>query len=423
MIKNDFKDWLLKQKLNPKTVSAYVRSIQKISDRYFPEANKNNLDALTENIIPLLIKYQELSNREYYLDRITIGRAVKYFDTIWNTLFYKTNINPKAQVKLSIYDGKDYYPVCDTNFKELPLDLERIITYFYEDQLLWENPNRNTVKSKITKDLSHDIIEKILSKTEPLDTKDIAVHVSYNIKGILNEKTALTQYCCFLKDVRSTPNYLDSEIMQLVTRKNPNETISGNYEIVQPLTGDTPQKVALKDEEILYYHDDRTIADFILVKKDLAQIFNLDLKTVKKYFLQKSKIDKMSVDVLKIKKEYALTWEDIHLTYKSTVLRDYFSLDSTNALLKKGLKKIKEQHPGVDYSRQGYKYWVTRLEATQFLKISHNAFLNSVNGSNCSRVEYIPGYSKYYAPDIEYLSTTTIIKRAVKRKQKYINNK
>ena len=65
----------------------------------------------------------------------------------------------------------------------------------------------------------------------------------------------------------------------------------------------------------------------------------------------------------------------------------------------------------------------SHIEATKFLCISHNAFHALINGSNCSRLSYIPDKVRYYAPDIEYLKDTPKFKRATRRQIKYIKTK
>lgn len=100
-LKDNFREWLIQQGAKPGTITSYLSRLQKISHQ--------NWDMLTINIIPLLVQYYELANKEYYLDRVTILQALEYFNTISDNI-YKTT---KSDIKLSLFDGQKDYFICD----------------------------------------------------------------------------------------------------------------------------------------------------------------------------------------------------------------------------------------------------------------------------------------------------------------------
>ena len=116
-LKDNFREWLIQQGAKPGTITSYLSRLQKISHQ--------NWDMLTINIIPLLVQYYELANKEYYLDRVTILQALEYFNTISDNI-YKTT---KSDIKLSLFDGQKDYFICDTDLKSLYDDVWLINRY------------------------------------------------------------------------------------------------------------------------------------------------------------------------------------------------------------------------------------------------------------------------------------------------------
>ena len=104
-LKENFKKWLIQQGTKSGTITSYLSRLQKISHK--------DWDNLTSNIIPFLVKYYELANKEYYLDCITILQALKYFNTISDNIYKNTNITNESDIKLYLFDGKKDYFICD----------------------------------------------------------------------------------------------------------------------------------------------------------------------------------------------------------------------------------------------------------------------------------------------------------------------
>ena len=114
-IKNKFRNWLVEQDLKPGTINSYLSRLKKISN--------NNWDMLTINIIPLLVKYYELSNKEYYIDRVTILNAVEYLKKISDYIYSNTNISVETNVKLYLFDGERDYFIGYSDLKVLHYDI------------------------------------------------------------------------------------------------------------------------------------------------------------------------------------------------------------------------------------------------------------------------------------------------------------
>lgn len=118
-LKDNFREWLIQQGAKPGTITSYLSRLQKISHQ--------NWDMLTINIIPLLVLYYELANKEYYLDRVTILQALEYFNTISDNI-YKTT---KSDIKLSLFDGQKDYFICDIVLFFKRFDLQSLMALLH----------------------------------------------------------------------------------------------------------------------------------------------------------------------------------------------------------------------------------------------------------------------------------------------------
>ncbi len=132
-LKDNFREWLIQQGTKPGTITSYLSRLQKISHQ--------NWDMLTINIIPLLVRYYELANKEYYLDRVTILQALEYFNTISDNIYETT----KSDIKLSLFDGQKDYFICDTDLKSLYDDLWLINRHLYESNDTLESKHNSNI--------------------------------------------------------------------------------------------------------------------------------------------------------------------------------------------------------------------------------------------------------------------------------------
>ena len=269
-------------------------------------------------------------------------------------------------------------------------------------------------------------IKKIIAENNIKDSSvyDSALHIIYPYRSARLEKTALTHYCSFLYNQTGLAqyDYQNNLMVTYILIENPNSKIGGNYKIDQNLTGETPLQIKLKDDERVYNHDNKEKPSFVLIIADLVHIFNLDKKTVSKYFLGNNTINQTEGS------------EISNIDRKNTVLRTYFCIDSTNSYLERHYHSIHKKlntPTNNDKNLDAYKDWVNRQDATDFLEISHNCFHTLVKPNNCSYLNYIDDprypaedkkqykYRKYYKPDLEYLKNTRLFRDAQNKKIKY----
>ena len=402
-LKENFKKWLLQQGTKSGTITSYLSRLQKISHK--------DWDNLTSNIIPFLVKYYELANKEYYLDCITILQALKYFNTISDNIYKNTNVTNESDIRLYLFDGKKDYFICDTDLKSLYDDVWLINRYLYEsnDPLESKRPH-NIDLAKLS------ILMLKVKENYRKDLKRIALHITYNNKGVQDKKTALTKYCNFLYATYKNANYNCKTNVALleVQNKNPNKTIDGNYEVVQQISGQNPLQINAINE------CKRLDINFTLTKKDLSQIFDLDKSTVNK-LLEKAKFS--NNHTTKYDKEDYLLAQNLvkHLIGKDTIfgfeteLRTYYNDDNIN----KYLRKHHHYHNNsnlqfIDYAKETYKYWCNRKEALKILGIGKEAFYN--HSYKFTRLDYTSYTTKYYIPELEIIKNFPKIKRVQNRK-------
>ncbi len=398
-----FKAWLKDSGVKDRSISTYISCLNALTNNHWEE--------LDLNVSADLAVYYEFSNKKYFLDRITIWQALDYFETILPLMEKITaSFFEDKPIKLSIYDGKEDY--C---FEKIPFKL--ILKYLLLfNRVFFQSANSNTPLDNL--DDMHLLLSLVdlESQLDIKDTRNLALHIDYNQKNVSTTKSALIQYQNFINSKNQSLQAKSDEILLYIQTTNPNNKIGENYKIKQELTGKTPLQIEIKDLNRSYDYDTK---DFVLIKEDLAQILNIDRKTVNTHFCKKNKI------------RHLKTEKDACLEIEGTVLRDYFSISSVNTYLNKNhhfvdnnAAQLSKKSDGlltekdkINYDLKGYKHWVSRRFATEMLKISHNAFDSVITGKNCSYLSY--SCSKYYKPDLEYLQKSFNIKRVQKRKEKY----
>ena len=95
-LEENFRKWLSENRKDS-TIDTYIRRIITLCKKNFVQENfhfnNNYLGFLAENLMPLLIKSYELSNKEYYIDRVTIWHALDYFSRIFEAINTSRHLN------------------------------------------------------------------------------------------------------------------------------------------------------------------------------------------------------------------------------------------------------------------------------------------------------------------------------------------
>ncbi len=390
-LKEEFKNWLVKQGYKERTSTSYIQCVTNAYKKNFISVQNKDWGILSENLLPLLVKYYELSNKEYYIDRVTIYHALDYFSQIANFINTAKQLNhePHQDVELYFYCYEGDFYIDSVSFEEVR-DYTQLFNSFCYRQ---DDKPKQLSTDKINNFLNK--IKEIIKTNNLSDTSvyDVAIHIIYKTHDVSREKTALSRFCSFLYDKHKYPQYnlLTNQSILFAQKLNPNATSKDNYEEVTPITGEKARQVRPKINV-----KRNTSLGFIYSLRDLSSIFDVDFYTAQ---------DLMN----RYGKEFKI----------KTSIDDYYSADATNNCLKAYHhykdKKTDEIYTEVDYGCKGYKdNWYTRKEAMKKLDIKKAAFYKHIY-KKCLYIDYAKNAPRYYRPEIEYLAKTEKIKYVSKK--------
>lgn len=121
-LEENFRKWLSENRKDS-TIDTYIRRIITLCKKNFVQENfhfnNNYLGFLAENLMPLLIKSYELSNKEYYIDRVTIWHALDYFSRIFEAINTSRHLNNNQTVKLYFYCYEGDFQIDSVSFENL----------------------------------------------------------------------------------------------------------------------------------------------------------------------------------------------------------------------------------------------------------------------------------------------------------------
>lgn len=385
-IKSDFREWL-QERFSKSTAYSYYGLVQKIFDKNF--GDNNDWQQYSQYIMPLLVRYFEFANREYYLDRVTIWYALDYFKKIDDYIQSGHLKSTKPDVDIYIFDGDKNYFVCSTGMNELYDNIAFIQRYLFEstDKLPYNSENVSADAAKLV-----ILLLNIKGTTKLDDLKNAAIHIVYNNENNSAEKTALSRYSDFLYALTTNPafDYKANPFVYMATTKSPKNYVSGFIE-VEPITGEHARSIRPNPEAKRH-----TDIGYVYSTNDLANIFNVDFNTASNLMTKFGTENKIT-----------------------TTSNGYYNADITHKILKAHHhykdKRQDEVYSGVDYTKQGYKQWGTRKEAMKRLGIKKQAFYTHV-AEKCLYTDYAQGAPRYYLPELKYFGNMLKIKRIKNRK-------
>ena len=385
-IKSDFREWL-QERFSKSTAYSYYGLVQKIFDKNF--GDNKDWQQYSQYIMPLLVRYFEFANREYYLDRVTIWYALDYFKKIDDYIQSGHLKSTKPDVDIYIFDGDKNYFVCSTGMNELYDNIAFIQRYLFEstDNLPYNSENVSVDAAKLV-----ILLLNIKGTTKLDDLKNAAIRIVYNNENNSAEKTALSRYSDFLYALTTNPafDYKANPFVYMATTKSPKNYVSGFIEI-EPITGQHARSIRPNPEAKRH-----TDVGYVYSTNDLANIFNVDFNTASNLMTKFGTENKIT-----------------------TTSNGYYNADITHKILKAHHhykdKQSDEIHSDVDYTKTGYEQWKTRKEAMKLLGIKKLAFYTHI-ANKCLYIDYAQGAPRYYLPELKYFGNTPKIKRIKNRK-------
>ena len=179
-----------------------------------------------------------------------------------------------------------------------------------------------------------------------------------------------------------------------VENENPNKTRDGNFKESRPITGEQSAK-------IIYYPKSefvrrlRTDPIYVLTVNDLTKIFHVGVNSASEVMSR------------------------YNTETKNTIINTFYSILAVNDCLElyhnySNVKQIK----GVNYKREGYKFWCGREKALEILGIRKQAFYNRVKNKTIY-INYAEDAPRYYKPHLRALKKApNLIKIRIKNSQK-----
>lgn len=401
-IKEQFKDWLLKQGLaertksgNPSTVYDYIKSINKVCLKSFNSNEKEIWRELSENTYPVLVKYFELSNKEYFFDAISIRYGLFYLREITNFIYSRLKEDIADDVSLYLNFNEQNYPICTIKLRDLfqyTLLFDSLVYAHNQPGITLSLKQENEFFSHLDYIISNNVIPNIGNYKEL--KHHVMLRISYP-QCSKKEKIALIKYNNYINPGQ---NILTLSMVEMVRKNNPNNKVGGNYIIACNISGKHPLQLGLDSNSNLESYDDNADKHMtdedercILIKEDMPKIFNVAYN---------------SIDEIISKGRFK--------TFQAPK-RIYYNIDSVNSFLQKKFHPLKDEnkHKKVNYDETGYEFWCSRSYALkEFLKISHNRFYDCVHRGNCTQLDYLESKPKYYIPDIKCLRQSSKVKQA-----------
>lgn len=394
-IKEQFRQWLLKENLEKDKAKLYVDVLKKILSKDL-DAYLGYLDPLDKNIInhikAIVLKYYEFSNANYELDRFTIWDAIGYYENVIKPLYHENaliNEEDKKGVELYLYDGVDHF-LTSISLRDV---YEYIVIF---NHVVFSQYYRDVYDINEDKQLFINKLEQLRKDLFNINFEDVALRIKYTEPRKKIKKEVLTNFCQFLYDTTKEPKYNMEKDRRLsdVENENPNKTRDGNFKESRPITGEQSAK-------IIYYPKSefvrrlRTDPIYVLTVNDLTKIFHVGVNSASEVMSR------------------------YNTETKNTIINKFYSIFAVNDCLAlyHNYNKV-QQIKGVNYKREGYKFWCGREKALEILGIRKQAFYNRVKNKTIY-INYAENAPRYYKPHLHALKKApNLIKIRIKNSQK-----
>ena len=227
-IKEQFRQWLLKENLEKDKAKLYVDVLKKILSKDL-DAYLGYLDPLDKNIInhikAIVLKYYEFSNANYELDRFTIWDAIGYYENVIKPLYHENaliNEEDKKGVELYLYDGVDHF-LTSISLRDV---YEYIVIF---NHVVFSQYYRDVYDINEDKQLFINKLEQLRKDLFNINFEDVALRIKYTVPRKKIKKEVLTNFCQFLYDTTKEPKYNLEKDRRLSDVENENHTVDDGY--------------------------------------------------------------------------------------------------------------------------------------------------------------------------------------------------
>lgn len=379
-LKQRFSNWLKEKgcqektgKGRPSTVYEYIKRIDRLCDKLYNNHTSEEWEILAANIGSVLVSYCESCNKEYYINKYNLKKALQYFNDIGKIC---SNSNyPQANLNF-VYNG-------DSDFLSLIKirqidDYLRIFDFCLDNEVNPSSLNINDIlalyvlKNSGTLEQAKKILA-VYSRRKCSSFSDISLHIQYDSKNNTKTKAILMQYYEFLQVSSDSPviarlkDQRDDDEIKLYIAKV--EAALDDLMKCQPIL-EVTGKNALQIKAVF--------PNGHLSKSEIINTLGIDYKTL-------DKLNKIGL----------LTPNKSKGIYDDEVINEY---------LKKHFHKAKKVYPDVDYSQKGNKWWCNRRKAAKIMKCTERTIYNYTKKGLLTYTDYALQAPRYYRPELECLA-------------------
>ncbi len=403
MNRQDFEKWLEKNCLDSNKIAIYKRQLHKLYE-IAPQIFDIELE---KDLFSLYGLYTEYSNKEYLLDRVTIGTAVNYFREI------QEFITPSRWEKdLKTVDVYIYYVQGDFFVQSVSLcDLANILTLL-AGIIVKDFPIKSLKQNSFTTNV-YDKVTAFAKQESKDNFEDIAIHIKYKNTPFKTYKNVIREYLNYSRsEMRISDTTLNTHPqLYQVKSKNPKiQDPQDRYIVTKPLTGNGALQIRAGKTQT-------ASAEYVLLITDVVAVLNISLDSAY------NRMDDIKHNDYNTK----CPANNIGIKKRCTILRSYYSILDTNAVLIKGHSHGKEGEKGcffgerVNYNREGYKFWCRCQECLKILGIRKTSFyhINNIIRTKLSYTRSRKGWL-YYKPEIRYLRRILDESKSI-NKQRFID--
>jgi hypothetical protein len=388
-IKSDFKKWLIEnKKYKASTSKQFVGSANKVCQSFFNGNTDEHWNTLAQNIVPILVYYNECNNHEYYISADETSTLEKHFKD--NVLLYlrpDTSYNKDIFLKVQlsfIYNAKEYI------ISEIPLNL--VTTHIRAFQFIINQIRQSTLKVDALPNLY------ALAKTQNVFTGDLSVFFN-KITDIISDNSEANKSCAYLH-----LQYTEKPSKQIT------KALWLFYEYINEKV--PPLKPSLGYDELK-----NLIICINNAHDGLMKIITTVAWAGDKAKEIQANNGKGTLYPYEVQEALDLSPTLFRNMVKQGILKPtkekgrYYKYSDINNLLKNALHQV--TYPGVDYDKQKCKSlkdkpkrWCTREEAAEILKCKVTTVDSYKKNNLLTYIEFVPNtkYLKlhvfFYIPEL-----------------------
>lgn len=407
-IKENFKDWLIKnKKYKTSTSKNFIGIINRICKKFCGHSEIGDLIHLSQNMPQVLIYYNECNNRRYFISLENADKIKKHLYT--DVLRYLNQNNMYPDVRISfVYNAKKYF------LTDISLDL--LPTYINAFEFLINEISQPTFKIS---DLPHLYT---LSKLKGVVSGDLSNFFDKAI-AIISENSEANTTCAYL---------------QIDYKENVSNQVMKGLWLFYEFLNTIPSATGTKEQPCLGYDELKNLILCINTYFDgLMKIITLTPWTGDKAKQIKANNGNSTLYPYEVKE--ALDWSPalFRKMVKQGMLRPQkekgrlFSDSDVNILLQNALHKV--TYPDVDYTlsihkndkiRKHPEIWCTREQAAKILKRNVSTVDSYKKNGVLTYIETAPNSAFFYIPELEKVAKLikTNHRRCLSFLKKYIKN-